>query len=444
MTNVMPAAKRHPESPLSSQISGTRPLDIALVHAADQGGGAERSVLTLHQTLRRLGHRSRLFVGSKLTNEPEVYEIERKRTIPGLLRLTRWLENDFGLQQLYAPWFRGLHQQIGAADVLHLHTLWGGTYGYADLRGLVRLSRRYPTIMTLRDGFMLTGHCACPIGCERWRTGCGACPDLKRAPAIPRDMTAMNWRRKRTALARSPLHVTTVSRWLKTQVDASPLFAGKPVSVVYNSIDETIFVPGSRSAARAALGLPQDRFLVLLAGQSVEGVRQGVARQAISALNALVDADVTALLIGHSSEQVARELKLPTVTLPYQATAEAMCRCYQAADVTLVTSEYETFGRVAAESQMCGVPVVSFATGGLAEVVRDHVTGRLVATGDWQGAARALRELREQPAMRQRLGEQGARDAQVRFHRDVICREYVDLYRQVIRAGTEQACRRPE
>ena len=185
-------------------------LRIALIHVADKGGGAERSVLTLHQSLLALGHESRLFVGSRQLDEPGVIEIERKRPVPGLLRITSRLEQR-GLQNLYAPWFRRLPDLIGDADIVHMHSLWKARNSFADLSGIKTISDRYPTVMTLRDGWMLTGHCACPIGCDRWKTGCGSCPDLQRPPAIQKDYSRQNWNRKRRTIQKSPLHVTGLS-----------------------------------------------------------------------------------------------------------------------------------------------------------------------------------------------------------------------------------------
>lgn len=427
-------ALQRSEACSSDKTRTSRPLEIVIVHAADQGRGAEHAVLTLHRTLLRLGHRSRLLVGSKETNEPTAIEIERKRSIPGVLRLTRWLENRIGLQNLYAPWFQALDAQIGTADVLHINTLWGGTYGYADLTGLMRLTRRYPTVMTLHDGFMMTGHCACPFSCEGWKRGCGSCPDLKRTPAIARDVAALNWRRKFNAVQNSQMHVTAVSHWLKSQIQQSPIFSGKSVSVIHNSIDESIFRPASQAAARTALGLPGDGFLLLMAGQSIEGIHQGIAQQGVTALNRLANPGITPVLVGHSAARVAATITGPSIVRPFQSTPADMAEYYRAADVTLVCSEYETFGRVAAESLCCGTPVIAFATGGLTEIVEHDVTGWLVPTGDVDALAEQIALSYIHRYNLRSIGFQASRSATRRFSMMPIALQYTDIYEQTRQA----------
>jgi glycosyltransferase involved in cell wall biosynthesis len=110
-----------------------------------------------------------------------------------------------------------------------------------------------------------------------------------------------------------------------------------------------------------------------------------------------------------------------------------------------VSSEYETFGRVAAESLMCGTPVVTFATGGLVEVVNDGVTGLVVPTGDVAGLAGALRLLRNDHTRRERFAVTAATRARGQFNRLTICQQYLEAYRSAIAArqtGSEPLCRK--
>lgn len=406
-------------------------MRIALVHSADFGGGAERSVLTLHQSLLRMGHESRLYVGTRLTDAKGVIEIPTVRSMPGLMRGVYWLERNLGWQHFYAPRLRHWCRTVTPVpDVVHIHTLWGGRYGYADVSALPAISRRFPTVLTLREAWMTTGHCACPMQCERWKQGCGQCPDLKRAPGISRDATRFNFGRKQRAVQRSRLHVTTVSDWLADEVRQSPIFAGKPISTVYNSVDETVFTPGSQAEARAAMGIPGDGFFVLMAGQTVEGINEGIAQEGVQALNRCAETGLQALVVGRSADRVAASLQVSTVTLPFQTEPQRMALCYRAADLTLVTSAYESFGRIAVESQMCGTPVLAFATGGLREVVGSGTGGMTVPAGDIGALERSLRELSSNADLRERMTSDGPPWAKRRFSTEVITAEYLDVYRE--------------
>jgi len=67
-------------------------------------------------------------------------------------------------------------------------------------------------------------------------------------------------------------------------------------------------------------------------------------------------------------------------------------------DVLVLPAYEEPFGTVLAEAMAVGTPVVATAVDGLPEVVRDGVTGRLVAPGDPQQLAAAVLEVLERRA----------------------------------------------
>jgi glycosyltransferase involved in cell wall biosynthesis len=54
---------------------------------------------------------------------------------------------------------------------------------------------------------------------------------------------------------------------------------------------------------------------------------------------------------------------------------------YKAADILLLCSENEPFGRVLVEAMACGVPVIATNSGGVPEIVRDGEDGFLVTPG---------------------------------------------------------------
>jgi glycosyltransferase involved in cell wall biosynthesis len=80
-------------------------------------------------------------------------------------------------------------------------------------------------------------------------------------------------------------------------------------------------------------------------------------------------------------------------------------------DVLVLPSEQEPFGTVLAEAMAVGTPVVATRVGGLAEVVEDGVTGRLVERGDPDALAQAIVDVL---ARRDEMGA-AARESAKRF-----------------------------
>lgn len=79
---------------------------------------------------------------------------------------------------------------------------------------------------------------------------------------------------------------------------------------------------------------------------------------------------------------------------------EDMPAWYRSADVLACAPWYEPFGLTPLEAMACGVPVVAYAVGGLAESVIDGVTGSLVRPRDVPQLAAALRSLIGNPVLR--------------------------------------------
>ena len=191
--------------------SPDRPLHIVQLSHRDIGGGAQKTALLLHRAYRELGHDSTLVVGRQLGEpEPGVVVLDNARRKKGLNLLRIAVEQYLGWQYLCFPGSHCLQEQIGKPwDVLFAHNLHGH---YFDLAALPRLSQLAPTILMLHDSWLYTGHCAYHIDCDRWRTGCGRCPDLTIPPAIRRDGTRFNWKRKKRIYQRSRLWLTEIGR----------------------------------------------------------------------------------------------------------------------------------------------------------------------------------------------------------------------------------------
>ena len=136
-------------------------------------------------------------------------------------------------------------------------------------------------------------------------------------------------------------------------------------------VDHAYFGPGDRAQARRALGIGGDGPLLLFCGrlQALKG-----ADLAIATLAELVrrGGDHRLVVVGGPSGPGGEGFA--------QRPHELLGTYYRAADACLVPSRAESFGLVALEAAACGAPVVASDVGGLATLVVDGATGRLLGS----------------------------------------------------------------
>jgi len=108
----------------------------------------------------------------------------------------------------------------------------------------------------------------------------------------------------------------------------------------------------------------------------------------------------------------------------------------QAAFSVVPSEWYENFPLAVVESMALGKPVVASRLGGLAEMVDDGVTGRLVATGDVDAWAKVLAELASAPATLESMGRAARAKVEAEWSADRHADRLTDAYAAVTaRAG---------
>ncbi len=104
---------------------------------------------------------------------------------------------------------------------------------------------------------------------------------------------------------------------------------------------------------------------------------------------------------------------------------------YNAADLCVVPSYYESFGLVALEAMACGTPVVASRVGGLTATVRDGETGYLIPWHYPQPFAERMALLLSDDELRQSFGRT-AREAVKGFGWGNIADAIESIYRELL------------
>jgi glycosyltransferase involved in cell wall biosynthesis len=258
------------------------------------------------------------------------------------------------------------HPLIQSADIVHLHNLHGE---YFNPFSLPFLAHTKPVVWTLHDMQSFTGHCAHSFDCDHWRQGCGQCPYLGTEPAISVDTTARLLAHKRLIYEHSPLWIVTPSNWLKAKVEQS-ILGNHPVDTIYNGVDTSVFKPLDRVMARQALGLPRDKLLVgavANGGAMANPWKGGEYTEAAMDFLQAQNPGVCFVDIGGKGS-----FKDPgRLSIPHIDDESRMALAYNALDLFLYTPRADNCPLVVLEAMACGLPMASFDTGGIPELVQD-------------------------------------------------------------------------
>ncbi|MGH7568746.1 MAG: glycosyltransferase family 4 protein [Gemmatimonadales bacterium] len=223
------------------------------------------------------------------------------------------------------------------------------------------------------------------------------------------------------------------TQWLRGEL-ATWLGDDKRIHVVPFGVDRAFFSesPGTRARGRGDWRIPDDAFVVLHVGSTVERKNVPLVIQTVARLRQ--EEDVYLLQVGGrlsgDQEQLVERLGLRRYVRSVPAADEAtLRRAYRSADVLLFPSLYEGFGFPVLEAFASGLPVVTSGAGGLKEVGGDAVV--VVEARDAQAYVAALLELSEDADRREALIERGrARAREFTWQR--TAERTADVYRELL------------
>jgi glycosyltransferase involved in cell wall biosynthesis len=424
-------------------------MEMKVVHLTrfDVGDGISNAAYRLHAGLLNLGIASTVFVEEEIrgkSGDPTVRRFQPSRALGSRVRrrlrrmqiagnLARYRATRPNRYEIFSddrtPYGSEVQAQLPEADVIHVHAM----YQFVDYQAFFgTVPRHTPVVRTLHDESFFTGGCHGTEGCTKYTERCGACPKLGSRNA--NDLSRQIWLRKRKALEGVPpnrLHVVAPSRWLAHEAMRSGLLRGVPVSVIPFGIDTEIFRPQDKSVVRQILGIPHDAEVILFAA---DGLDRPVKRFAMlaEAVNGLRRGKLFLVSLGGGRAEA--EVRIPHLSLGFVGNERLLSLVYNAADLLAIPSLRENFPLVALEAMACGTPVVGSDVGGIPDMVRPGVTGRLFPAHDVDALRTAIEEILEDRASRDAMAEQCRRTVLDEYSLALYARRYADLYQALLAA----------
>lgn len=338
-------------------------MNVLQIGTTDKRGGASAVAWSLKEYLVTQGNNSTMFVADKLSDDKSVFKIKRNKFI-------KLLSFIFSVEDFYQTDSILETKEFKEADLVHCHNLHGRFFNLATLQ---KISLKKPLVWTLHDEWAITPHCAYTFEGKSMSDGFFDCPNKNIPPRLLWHNEKFLKKRKRKIYDSSRLNIVVPSLWLKNKVEKTVLQKHN-IKLIYNGIDVKKFIRINKNQAREKLNLPKDKKIVLfLADGGTANPWKGWDYSMKVIENFSKKKDILFLCVGNTKWTALSE----HVNIKYTGYVDnsILNEYYSACDVILITSLADNFPLVVLEAMSCGLPVVSFDTGGIKEAVQHKENG---------------------------------------------------------------------
>ena len=188
-------------------------------------------------------------------------------------------------------------------DVIHIHELHAY---FVNLKPLVNYikAKNIKVVSTFHCEYMYTGKCGYAYTCDNYKHTCGSCPSVYEYPkSLFFDKTKQMILMKKRLLEDLDMKIVTPSKWLADRVKMSFL-KDKPISVIHNGLDTSIFHPVDADVLRKKYKIPDDYKIILAAAPDIMSERKG-GQWVLKLAKMMTDEKVVFLLLGAKKSYAA-------------------------------------------------------------------------------------------------------------------------------------------
>lgn len=339
-------------------------LTVLHVNVRLERGGSAMVARQLHASLLLEGHASHFLYGygpkgGRSPAEQRIAHCDRLTSKP------RALGNLIAHKILGIDFIRPARARrntvsslLKMADVIHLHAIHSHFLPYRWLLAELKKSAK-PIVWTIHDSWIVTGRCAIPGNCTRWRTGCGSCPSRSAYPGALVDLTRREAVNKHQLIRelKGQLVLISCSGWMAERL--SSVFPDFHVGVITNGVDSEF----ESAADRVSEPEPtRGRARLLVVGADLSDP----VKQDLRILAELAGRDdVTISLVGSHPPPLRG-----SIVFHGQIGARSrLAQMYSDADALIFTSRVDNFPLTVAETLRVGTPALCLDSPGTREVL---------------------------------------------------------------------------
>lgn len=409
-------------------------------------GGAARAAYRLHQGLLTIAKDSRILCLYKASSDSLVFQWDidtgqnESQSYCDLIQKNYINYNRTKISNtLFSLGYSGYDLRhcdiVKDSDIINLHWITCGFLSPLTIRQLIEL--RKPVVWTFHDMWAFTGGCHYSAGCEGYQEDCHSCPQLQE------DLYKLPYHLLQDKIELfSPLNlvIVTPSQWLTECVKKSKLFRHHRVETIPYSLDENVFFPTEKKEVREKLNINSEIFIILIGAMTGKEKRKGFSqlftylkllKKDANINNLITNGKIKIACFGEPSDAL-KELEIEVINWGNIDDDRDLSLIYSAADIFILPSLEDNFPNTMLEAMSCATPVISFAVGGMIDLIKDDINGVLIPAYNLDLMATKIIELINNPKKCRIMGMNARREIETNYRLSIQAEKYSNLYNDLL------------
>lgn len=311
-------------------------------------------------------------------------------------------------------------------DIIHLRNIHNHAFNIEKVFRYIKRNN-IKLLWSFDDCWPITAMCTHFdfANCLKWKTQCSNCP-LYKEYLYFRDNSKALFLRKKQILCDTNFSIIVPSTWMESIVKKSYL-QNKTIYKLNNGLDLTVFRPLPH-INREAFHLDDNKLVLLFSAYNFTE-KKGIDDLIKIADLSCRDKDVSIIVVGNIDKKYI--LPKNVVKIPNTSNRETLCELYNLADVFVNTTKEETFGMTNLEALACGTPVVTYNSGGSAEILEKSFVGVSVEKGNYE---KLYYEAKKMALIKRKIKIDCVNVAKKFSNKDSY-QKYYNLYEEIYNAG---------
>ena len=234
-------------------------------------------------------------------------------------------------------------------------------------------------------------------------------------------------------------HIIAVCNIGKRQLIANG-WSEPGIQVIFNAVDlEAWADDGSTGTLREELGIPADRFVMLIASRFAHDKGHAYLMRSLKRLNEISEVPFTMVLAGDGellepTKALAAELGLTDEQVKFIGFRRDIKNLYKSANLYINSSEHEALSFLIVEAMAAGLPAVITDMAGNSDIIKTEADGGLLVTyDDPDSMASAVKRFMEEPGLLETCKANALKNIEERFEVHKMCAATFGVY--------EKACK---